>query len=94
MSQKRKKINGSAAAGADPGVLQTGRGDKKLTPLARRLLYAAVILVAAAQVFDTMLQVIPRTAGDILTALGGLLLVAFLVVQARSGRANGVSRRL
>lgn len=94
MSQKRKKSGRSAPAGSDPGVLQTGRGDKKMTPLARRLLYAAAILVAAAQVFDTMLQVIPRTAGDILTVLGGLLLVAFLVVQARSGRPGDEGRRL
>ena len=93
MSQKRKK-SGRTAVGADPGVLQTGRSDKKMTPLARRLLYAAVILVAGAQVLDTMLQVIPRGAGDVMTALGGLLLVAFLVVQARSGRTGGAGGRL
>jgi len=90
MSQKKKRTK----PGADPGVLQTGRGDKKMTPLARRLLFAAVILVAAAQVLDTMLQVIPRTAGDIMTLLGLLVLAAFLVVQARSGRPENAGRRL
>jgi len=93
MSQKRKKNTRTTEAGADPGVLQAGRGNKKLTPLARRLLYAAVILVAAAQVLDTMLQVISRTAGDIMTAAGGLLLVVFLVVQGRSGGAEKEHRR-
>ena len=94
MGKKRKKPIRAGVSGTDPGVLQTGRGDKKLTPLARRLLYAAVTLVAAAQVLDTTLQVIPRTAGDIMTALGGLLLAAFLVVQARSGRSGDGGRRL
>ena len=64
-------------------MLQDETQGKKLDPLARRILFFTVVLVALAQILDYM-DIISRTAGDILTILGLVLLLAALVVQARS----------
>ena len=82
MAQKRKKQ--SPGAGADPGVLQREQDTKKMDPTARKLLLAAVVLIALAQVLEYGLELIGHGMGNLLCLLGVVLLGAFFVVQARS----------
>ena len=81
MAQKRKKptIN----AGKDPGLLQREKDTKKMEPAARRLLLAAVVVIALAQVLEYGLNWITHGVGDLMCLLGVVLLGAFFVVQAR-----------
>ena len=99
MSGKKRKNTGYVG-GKDPAQLQDDSRNKKMDPLARRMLFGAVVLVGAAQVLDTGLHLISRGLGDVIT-LGGLeLLIAALAVQSRSAISyrdrgpGGKSRRL
>ena len=83
MAQKRRKH--SPGAGADPGVLRREKDTKKMDPTARKLLLAAVVVIALAQVLEYGLKLIGHAAGNLLCLLGVVLLGAFFVVQARSG---------
>lgn len=99
MSQKKRKNTGYAG-GKDPALLQDDAKGKKMDPLARRMLFGAVVLVGAAQVLDTGLKVISRGLGDVITLGGLVLLIAALAVQSRSAisyrdrTSGGRSRRL
>ena len=99
MSQKKKKSAGYSG-GKDPALLQDDGRDKKMDPLARRMLFGAVVLVGAAQVLDTGLNVISRGLGDVITLGGLVLLIAALAVQSRSAISyrdrgpGGKNRRL
>ena len=76
-NKKRKK---APTAGRDPRRLQGEKSDRKLVPLAKKLIIAAVLLVAAAQM---LVEHIPRPVGDAMTLLGGILAVGALVFQLR-----------
>lgn len=86
MAQKRKKR--SLGTAADPGVLQREKDTKKMDPTARKLLLAAVVLIALAQVLEYGLGLITHEVGDLLGLLSLVLLAAFFVVQARSGKGG------
>ena len=75
-----KKRKHAPAVGRDPKRLQGEKSDKKLVPLAKKLIVMAVILVAAAQM---LVEHIPRPVGDAMTLLGGILAVGALVFQLR-----------
>lgn len=78
MANKKRK-NGPSV-GRDPKRLQGEKSDKKLVPLARKLIIAAVLLVAAAQM---LVKYIPQPVGDAMTLFGGILAIGALVVQLR-----------
>ncbi len=78
MAKKNKRS--APAAGKDPGRLQGEKGSRRLDPMARKLILAAVILVAAARLLDTH---IPQPVGDAMTLLGGILAVGALISQLR-----------
>lgn len=87
--RKKKVYPGTASAAAaaaakDPSMLQDDSQARKLDPLARKLVIGAVILVALAQMLDTVLQLVPRGVGDAMTIVGILMLVAAFVAQSRS----------
>lgn len=86
MAQKRKKR--SFGASADPGVLQREKDTKKMEPAARRLLLAAVVVVALAQLLEYGLKLISHGVGDLMCLLGVVLLGAFFVVQAKGGKGG------
>ena len=83
MAQKRKKR--TVSGGKDPGLLQREKDTKKMNPTARRLLLAAVVLIALAQVLEYGLNWITHGMGDLLCLLGVVLLGAFFVAQAKGG---------
>lgn len=86
MAQKRSKQ--ASGAGKDPGRLQRERDTKKMDPTARKLLLTAVVLIALAQGLEYGLKVITHGVGNLLCLLGVVLLGAFFVVQARSGKGG------
>lgn len=88
MAQKRKKYPSHIAR--DPGLLQGDRDTKKMDPAARKLLLGAVVLIALAQVLEYGLELISHSVGNLLCLLGVVLLGAFFVVQARSGKGGGL----
>lgn len=75
-----KKRKNAPAVGRDPKRLQGEKSDKKLVPLAKKLIIAAALLVAVAQM---LVEHIPRPVGDAMTLLGGILAVGALVFQLR-----------
>ena len=75
-----KKRKSAPTVGRDPKRLQGEKSEKKLVPLAKKLIIAAVLLVAAAQM---LVEHIPRPAGDAMTLLGGILAVGALIFQLR-----------
>ena len=84
MAQKKKSV----APGRNPGVLQREKDTKKMEPAARRLLLAAVVVIALAQVLEYGLKLISHGVGDLMCLLGVVLLGAFFVVQARGGKSR------
>ena len=84
MAQKRKKS--TVAPGRDPGRLQREQDTKKMDPTARKLLLSAVVIFALAQVLEYGVKWIAHGIGDLLYLLGVILLGAFFVVQAKSGK--------
>ncbi len=78
MAQKKRKQ--APAVGGDPKRLQGEQTEKKLVPLAKKLIIAAVLFVAAAQM---LVEHIPQPVSDAMTLLGGLLAVGALVFQLR-----------
>jgi len=86
MAQKRKKR--TVCAGKDPGMLQREWDAKKMEPAARRLLLAAVVVIALAQVLEYGLNLISHGMGDLLCLVGVVLLAAFFVVQAKGGKGR------
>lgn len=84
MAQKKKL----AAPGKNPGVLQREKDTKKMEPAARRLLLAAVVVIALAQALEYGLGVISHGVGDLMCLLGVVLLGAFFVVQAKGGKSR------
>ncbi len=77
------------APGKNPGVLQQEKDTKRMDPMARVFLYGAVVFIALAQVLEYGLKLITHGTGNLLCLLGVVLLGAFFVVQARSGRKGG-----
>lgn len=87
MAQKKKR---QSLGGVDPGVLQREKDTKKMDPTARKLLLAAVVLIALAQVLEYGLGLISHGVGNLLCLLGVVLLGVFFVVQAGSGKGGPV----
>lgn len=86
MAQKRKKQ--AVSAGKDPGMLRREKDTKKMEPAARRLLLAAVVVIALAQVLEYGLNLISHGVGDLLCLFGVVLLGGFFVVQAKGGKGG------
>lgn len=84
MNRRKTRGAGSAPGPEDPALSPTG-GGKRLDPLPRRLLYLGVVTAAAATALD-QLGIIPRAAGDALTIVGVLLLLACFILQGRAGK--------
>ncbi|MBE6972288.1 MAG: hypothetical protein E7440_00160 [Ruminococcaceae bacterium] len=84
MAQKKKRV----APGKNPGVLQREKDTKKMEPAARRLLLAAVVVIALAQVLEYGLGLITHGVGNLICLLGVVLLGAFFVVQAKGGKSR------
>ena len=80
MRMGTKKGRHTPSVGRDPKRLQGEKSDKKLVPLARKLIISAVLLVAVAQM---LVNYIPRPVGDAMTLLGGILAVGALIFQLR-----------
>ncbi len=78
MGKKHKRS--APAVGKDPGRLQGEKGGRRLAPMAKKLILAAVILVAAARLLRFH---IPQPVGDAMTLLGGILAIGALVSQLR-----------
>lgn len=89
MSKSKKKVKKTAPAGGkNANALPGERDEKRMDPLARRLLILDVILIAAAQLLHTA-GFISDTADIVLTVLGLVLLLAALAIQGRSGSGGG-----
>jgi len=89
MSRGKKKLKKTGPVpGRNSGVLPGERDERRMDPLARRLLILAVILVAAAQLLN-MAGVIPEAVDVALSVLGLILLFVALAVQGRSGGGGG-----
>ena len=84
----QKKTKRTVSAGKDPGMLQREKDTKKMEPAARRLLLAAVIVIALAQVLEYGLKLISHGMGDLMCLFGVVLLIAFFVVQAKGGKGG------
>lgn len=89
MSKGKKKTKKAAPVGSsNPHALQSERDEKRMAPLARRLLIAGVVLVAAAQLLN-MAEVLPDPADIVLMVIGLVVLLAGLAVQGHSGNGGG-----
>ncbi len=77
MGKRKKRVT---AAGKDPKRLQGEKRDKKLVPLAKKLIVTAVILVAASQLLRGKISA-PVT--DAMILAGGILAIGALICQLR-----------
>lgn len=77
MAKKKRSI---APAGKNPKRLQGEKSDKKLVPLAKKIIVTAVILVAASRLLQGKISA-PVTDAMILT--GGILAIGALICQLR-----------